>query len=62
MTEIKKEAIYSFDNSNFWNELNISKEKYYALKSLSSNTKIILQKANKNNSVVLVNKAFVRCK
>ena len=25
-TEIKKEAYSSFDNYNFWNELNISKE------------------------------------
>ena len=27
-TEIKKEAYSSFDNYNFWNELNISKEEF----------------------------------
>ena len=56
-TEIKKEAYSSFDNYNFWNELNINKEEYLALKGLSSNKNIILQKADKGNSVVLVNKA-----
>ena len=56
-TGIKKEAYTSFDNYNFWNELNISKEELLALKGLSSNKGIILQKADKGNSVVLVNKA-----
>ena len=56
-TEIKKEAYSSFDNYNFWNELNISKEEFWALKGLSGNKDIILQKADKGNSVVLVNKA-----
>ena len=56
-TEIKKEAYSLFDNYNFWNELNINKEEYLALKGLSSNKNIILQKADKGNSVVLVNKA-----
>ena len=56
-TGIKKEAYTSFDNYNFWNELNISKEVFLALKGLSSNKDIILQKAGKGNSVVLVNKA-----
>ena len=46
-----------FDNYNFWNELNISKEEFLALKGLSGNKDIILQKADKGNSVVLVNKA-----
>ena len=56
-TEIKKETYSSFDNYNFWNELNISKEEFLALKGLSSNKNIILQKVDKVNSVVLVNKA-----
>ena len=56
-TGIKKEAYTSFDNYNFWNELNISKEVFLVLKGLSSNKDIILQKAGKGNSVVLVNKA-----
>ena len=47
----------SFDNYSFWNELNISKKEYLTLKGLSSNKNIILQKVDKGNSVVLVNKA-----
>ena len=55
-TETKKEAYSSFDNYNFWNELNISKEEFLALKGFSSNKDIILQKADQDNSVVLVKK------
>ena len=44
-TEFKKEAYSSFGNYNFWNKLNISKEEFF------------LQKVDKGNSVVLVNKA-----
>ena len=33
-TEIKKEAYWPFDNYNIWNELNISKEEFLALKGL----------------------------
>ena len=47
----------SFDNYNFCNELNISKKEYLILNSLSCNKNILLQKADKGNSVVLVNKA-----
>ena len=47
----------SFDNYNFWNELNVSKEEFLALKGLSSNKDVILQKGRSGNSVVLVNKA-----
>ena len=54
--EMKKEAYSSFDNYNFWKELNIRKEEFLALKGLSSNKDIILQRADKGNSVVLVNK------
>ena len=46
-----------FDNYNFWNELSISKKEFLALKGLSSNKDIILQQADKGNSVLLVNKA-----
>ena len=41
-TKIKKEAYSSFDNYNFCNELNISKDEFLALKGLSSNKDIIL--------------------
>ena len=47
----------SFDNYNFWNELNVSKEEFLALKGLSINKDVILQKGGLGNSVVLVNKA-----
>ena len=56
-TKSKKEAYSSFDNYNFWNELNISKEEFLELKGFSSNKDIILQKTDKGKSVVLVNKA-----
>ena len=56
-TEIKKAAYSSFDNYNFWNELRISKDEFLALKGLSSNKDIILQKAYKGNLFVLVNKS-----
>ena len=56
-TEIKKETYSSFDNYSFWNEPNISKKTFLALKGLSSNKDIILQKVDKGNSVVSVNKA-----
>ena len=39
-TEIKNETYSSFDNYNFRNELNISKEGYLALKGLSCNKNI----------------------
>ena len=55
-TKIKKEAYSSFDNYNFWSELNISKEEYLVLKGLPTNKDIILQKTDEGNSVVLVNK------
>ena len=45
------------DNYNYWSELNISKEEYLALKGFSSNKDIILQKTDKGNSILLVNKA-----
>ena len=41
-TKINREAYSSFDNYNFWNELNISKEEFLELKGLSSNKDIIL--------------------
>ena len=43
-TDIKKEAYSSFDNYNFWNELNISKEEFLAIKDLSLVIKILFYK------------------
>ena len=33
-TELKKEAFTSYDNYNFWQELNISREEYKTIKEL----------------------------
>ena len=54
--EIKRQAFSSDDNYSVWDELNISKEKHVALKSLSANKDLIVQKSDKGNSVVLLNR------
>ena len=54
--EIKREAFSSFDNYSFWDELCISKEDHVALKGLSTNKDLIIQKSDKGNSVVLLNR------
>ena len=56
LRQIKKEAYSLFDNYNFWNEINISKEEFLVLRGISNHEVIILQKVDKANSVVLVNK------
>ena len=43
--EIKREAFSSYDNYSFWDELNISKEEHVALKGLSANNDLIIQKS-----------------
>ena len=45
-----------YDNYSFWDELNISKEEHVALKDLSTNKDPIIQKSDKGNSVVLLNR------
>ena len=57
--EIKREAFSSF--SSYYNygvsdELNISKEEHAALIGLPTNKDLIIQKSNKGNSVVLLNR------
>ena len=54
--KIKREAFSSYDNYSFWDELNISKEEHVALKGLSANNDLIIQKSDKGNSVVLLNR------
>ena len=54
--EIKREAFSSYDNYSFWDEPNISKEEHKALQSLSTNKDLIIQKSDKGNSVVLLNR------
>ena len=53
--EIKREVFSSYDNYSFWDELNISKEEHVALKGLSTNN-LIIQKSDKGNSVVFLNR------
>ena len=54
--KIKREAFSSYDNYSFWDELNISKEEHVTLKCLSANNDLIVQKSDKGNSAVLLNR------
>ena len=54
--EIKREAFSSYDNHSFWDEFNISKEEHVVLKDLSANKDLIIQKSDKDNSVVKLNR------
>ena len=54
--EIKREVFSSYDNYSFWDQLNISKEGHMALKDLSANNDFIIQKSDKGNSLVLLNR------
>ena len=47
--EIKKEAFSSYGNYSFWDELNISKQEHVALKDLSANKDLSIQKSDKGN-------------
>ncbi len=55
--DLKKVAYSSFNRYNFLKELNLSKQEYDALKKLSSNKDIVIQKSDKGNSVVLLDRA-----
>ena len=52
---LKEYAYSSFKKYNFLEELNLSRDKYNALKNLFSLKNIIIQKSDKGNSVVLMN-------
>ena len=54
--DLKKIAYSTFNRYNFLRELNLSKPEYDALKKLSSNEDIVIQKSDKGNSVVIVNR------
>ena len=54
--DIKREALSSYHNYSFSDELNLSKEEHKALKSLSTNKDLIIQKSDKGNSAVLLNR------
>ena len=54
--DMKKICFSSFENFKFKDELNITPDELKALKDLSSRKDIIIQKADKDNSVVILNK------
>ena len=56
-TRLKDIALTSFSNYDFCNELNISKDLSVALNELLNNKNIIIQKSDKGNSVVVINKS-----
>ena len=53
---MKKTCFSSFENFKFKDELNITPHELKALKDLSSRKDIIIQKADKGNSVIILNK------
>ena len=55
--DMKKICLSSFENFKFKDELNITPDELKALKDLSSREDIIIQKADKGNSVVILNKS-----
>ena len=54
---MKKKCLFSFENLKFKDELNITPDELTALKDLSSRKDIIIEKAGKGNSVVILNKS-----
>ena len=54
--DMKKICLSSFENFKFKDESNITPDELKALKDLSSRKDIIIQKADKGNSVVILNK------
>ena len=53
---LKEYAYSSFKKYNFLKKLNLSRDEYNALKNLSSLKNIIIQKPDKENSVVVMNR------
>ena len=54
--DMKKICLSSFENFKFKDELNITPDELKALKDLSLRKEIIIQKADKGNSIVILNK------
>ena len=52
----RKICLFSFENFKFKDELNVTPDELKAFKDLSSYKEIIIQKADKGNSVVILNK------
>ena len=55
--DMKKICFSSFENFKFKDELNVTPDELKALKDLSSPKDIVIQKAGKGNSVVILNKS-----
>ena len=53
---LKEYPYISFKKYNFLKKLNLSRVEYNALKNLSSLKNIIIQKSDKENSVVVMNR------
>ena len=53
---LKEYAYSSFKKYNFLKKFNLSRDEYNALKNLSSLKNIIIQKSDKENSVVVMNR------
>ena len=53
---LKEYTYSSFKKYNFLKELNLSRDEYNALKNLSSLKNIIIQKSDRGNSAVLMNR------
>lgn len=54
--ELKREVFLLYDNHNFWDEMNITKEEHDAIKNLSYSKKILIQNSDKGKSVVVLNR------
>ena len=52
--DMKKICLFLFENFKFNDELNITRDELKALNDLSSRKDIIIQKADKSNSVVML--------
>lgn len=57
--ELKREVFLLYDNHNFWDEINITKEEHDAIKNLSYNEKILIQNSDKGKSVVVLNRLII---
>ena len=54
--DLKREGFLSYDNYNFWDEIKITKKVHGSIKTISSNKEILIQKSDKNRSVVVLNR------
>ena len=55
-TKVKDAALTSFRNYNVNLPVNLSDEEFKALQNLSKNTNLVIQKSDKGNSVVILDK------